>query len=100
MMGLSLGHIIILLIVVMLFGPKRVGQLGEQLGKSLRGLRDSLDDAKKTAGVDSFNDSLKHMKSEAQALKDSVNPLKTAEKKTEPSPAAVANADEGKKPQS
>ena len=99
-MGLSIGHIIILLIVVMLFGPKRVGQLGEQLGRAMKGLRDSLDDAKKTTGLDTFGDSIRQVKNEAQALKDSVNPLKTTEKRADSSPAEAAAAPKIQKPQS
>lgn len=99
MMGLSLGHIIILLIVVILFGPKRVGELGGHLGRSLKGLRDSLDDAKKTTGLDTFSDSIKNVREEAQAFKDSVNPLKSAEKQPDPvTPASIHDPQSDKKP--
>jgi sec-independent protein translocase protein TatA len=53
MFGLSLGHLLILAFVVMLFGARRLPELGSALGKGLgafkRGLegKDQEDDPKK-----------------------------------------------------
>ena len=44
-MGLGLGWVeiaVIILVVVVLFGPKRLPELGASLGKSLRGFKDEL----------------------------------------------------------
>lgn len=42
MFGLSLGHLLILLLVILLFGAKRLPSLGTALGKSLRAFTKSL----------------------------------------------------------
>lgn len=43
MMGLSLGHLLILLMVVLLFGARRLPQLGEGLGRGLRAFKKGLE---------------------------------------------------------
>lgn len=43
MMGISLGHLIILLVIVLLFGGKRLPELGGALGKGLRSFKQGLD---------------------------------------------------------
>ncbi len=39
MMGLSLGHLIVLLVIVLLFGGKRLPELGSALGRGLRSFK-------------------------------------------------------------
>ncbi len=43
MFGLSLGHIIILGIVVLLFGSRRLPELGSSLGKGMRGFKEAME---------------------------------------------------------
>jgi sec-independent protein translocase protein TatA len=43
MFGLSLGHLIILLVVVLLFGHRRLPELGSALGKGLHAFKKGLD---------------------------------------------------------
>ena len=43
MMGFSLGHLIILLVIVLLFGGKRLPELGGALGKGLRSFKKGLE---------------------------------------------------------
>lgn len=44
MFGLSTGHLIILLVVVLLlFGTKRLPELGSSLGKGIRGFKKALE---------------------------------------------------------
>ena len=46
MFGLSVGHILILLVVmVVLFGARRLPELGTNLGKGLRGFKKGLEGA-------------------------------------------------------
>lgn len=41
--AMSVGHwLIVFLVVAILFGPKRLGSLGQGLGEGLRGLKDGL----------------------------------------------------------
>ncbi len=49
MFGLSLGHILIVFVVVLLFGARRLPELGSALGRGLRAFRKGLegDDSKK-----------------------------------------------------
>lgn len=80
MFGLSLGHIIVLLIIVLIFGPKRISSLGAHLGKTMRGLREGLDDAKKEMGIDEVTAPIKDMKQEFSKLKEeAINPMKRKE---------------------
>lgn len=43
MMGISLGHLIILLVIILLFGGKRLPELGGALGKGLRSFKQGLE---------------------------------------------------------
>ena len=51
MFGLSLGHLIVLAVVVLLFGSRRLPELGSALGKSIfafkKGLEGTSDSAQK-----------------------------------------------------
>jgi len=41
--AMSIGHwVIVLIVVAMVFGPKRLGSLGQGLGEGIRGLKDGL----------------------------------------------------------
>lgn len=43
MLGLSIGHwIIVLIVVVILFGPKRLPELGQSLGEGIRNFKKGL----------------------------------------------------------
>jgi sec-independent protein translocase protein TatA len=43
MFGLSLGHLIILLVIVLLFGSRRLPELGAALGKGLHAFKKGLE---------------------------------------------------------
>ncbi len=52
MFGLSISHLLILLVVILLFGARRLPELGESLGKSINAFKKGLegrDDEKKIA---------------------------------------------------
>ncbi|MBL7716766.1 MAG: twin-arginine translocase TatA/TatE family subunit [Bdellovibrionales bacterium] len=42
MFGLSVGHLLIVLVVVLLFGSKRLPELGSSMGKFLHGFKKGL----------------------------------------------------------
>lgn len=44
MFGLSTGHLVILGIVVLLFGSKRLPELGSGMGKTIRSFKAALED--------------------------------------------------------
>ena len=43
MFGLSIGHLLIVLVVVLLFGSKRLPELGSALGRGMRAFKKGLD---------------------------------------------------------
>ncbi len=43
MFGLSLGHLIIVAVVVLLFGSKRLPELGSALGKGMRAFKKGIE---------------------------------------------------------
>jgi sec-independent protein translocase protein TatA len=43
MFGLSLGHLIILLVVVLLFGSRKLPELGSALGRGVKAFKDGLE---------------------------------------------------------
>ncbi|EXF45401.1 sec-independent protein translocase protein TatA [Pseudomonas sp. BAY1663] len=60
MMGISVWQLlIILLIVVMLFGTKRLRGLGSDLGSAISGFRKSMNDGETTAQTDTVKQELK-----------------------------------------
>jgi len=57
MFGLSGGHLIILFVVVLLFGSKRLPDLGNALGKGIRGFKDGLEGSKEKNKIDTDHQS-------------------------------------------
>ncbi|HEY8278468.1 MAG TPA: twin-arginine translocase TatA/TatE family subunit [Bdellovibrionota bacterium] len=43
MYGLSLGHLVIVLVVVLLFGSRRLPELGSAMGKGIRAFKKGLE---------------------------------------------------------
>lgn len=52
MFGLSIGHLLILLVVVLLFGSRRLPELGSALGKGLNAFKKGLEGKDKGNGPD------------------------------------------------
>ena len=52
MFGLSLGHLLILLVVVLLFGSRRLPELGTSFGKALRGFKQGMEGEKRLGKAD------------------------------------------------
>ena len=49
MFGLGAGEILIILIIAfLLFGPKQLPEVGRQVGRAVKGLKETADDLKKT----------------------------------------------------
>jgi sec-independent protein translocase protein TatA len=60
MFGLSVSHLLILLVVILLFGARRLPELGDALGKSINAFKKGLEgksEEKKTELADKRDDS-------------------------------------------
>lgn len=77
MLGFSLSHLIVLLVVIVIFGPKRVSSFGAQIGKTMRDLRESMENTKKEIGIQEVTNPLREMREEFTKIKESANPLKS-----------------------
>ena len=62
--GIGLSEIaIVILIALVVFGPKRLPEMGRQLGKVIREFRDATSDIRSQIGIDDITDSVKDIKS-------------------------------------
>lgn len=68
MFGLSLGHLIILTVVVLLFGSRRLPELGSAVGKGISAFKKGLN------GVEDLNASQTHQPSNGPRNPDAVLP--------------------------
>lgn len=61
-MGLSVPQIILIIaVVVLIFGPKRIPQLGKSIGEAIRGFKKGLDDKEKsTANLEEDSEKLEN----------------------------------------
>ena len=66
MFGLSLGHLIILAVVVLLFGSRRLPELGSALGKGMHAFKKGL------AGEEDLERSAPHQESVGERQPDAV----------------------------
>ncbi|HEY8278571.1 MAG TPA: twin-arginine translocase TatA/TatE family subunit [Bdellovibrionota bacterium] len=66
MFGLSLGHLIILAVVVLLFGSKRLPELGSALGKGMNAFKKGL------SGEEDLERSAPHRESVGERQPDAV----------------------------
>ena len=62
--------IVILVIVLILFGPKRLPQLGKSLGKTMKAIRDGVDGSDEEESVDAIPDAPAKKKAAAVADDD------------------------------
>jgi sec-independent protein translocase protein TatA len=83
MFGFHWAELLVVLIVAMvIFGPKRLPELGNALGRGLRDFRSGLHEAKEEIGINEIQDSVRDVRQSVQALphdlEASTRPAETA----------------------
>jgi len=73
MFGISIEHLLILVVVLLIFGPKRLPELGNTMGKTLRNFKDSVDGVKE-AQFQSLDSTQIKATDKAKAKKSSSKP--------------------------
>ena len=62
--------LIIFLILFILFGAKRLPELGKSLGKGIRDFKKTMKEIEEDIGVDEVNESIKDLKSDVNNVKN------------------------------
>ena len=91
MFGLGVGEVFIILIIAfLLFGPKQLPELGCQVGKAVKGLKETADDLRQTVEpeVNLLTQEMKMVEQDLQAsMKDAQEEIQAIGKKPGETPA-------------
>ena len=91
MFGLGVGEVFIILIIAfLLFGPKQLPELGRQVGKAVKGLKETADDLRQTVEpeVNLLTQEMKMVEQDLQAsMKDAQEEIHAIGKKPGETPA-------------
>ena len=91
MFGLGVGEVFIILIIAfLLFGPKQLPELGRQVGKAVKGLKETADDLRQTVEpeVNLLTQEMKMVEQDLQAsMKDAQEEIQAIGKKPGETPA-------------
>jgi TatA/E family protein of Tat protein translocase len=94
MFGLGAGEILIILVIAfLLFGPKQLPEVGRQVGKAVRGLKETADDLRKSVEpeINLIQQEVKMVEQDFQAsMKEAEQEIENITKNTEP--ASDANS--------
>ena len=93
MFGLGVGEILIILIIAfLLFGPKELPEVGRQVGKAIKGFKDTADDLRKSVEpeLNLIQQEVKMVEQDLQAsLKEAEEELTAEPKAGEAGPSSL-----------
>lgn len=88
MFGLGAGEILIILVIAfLLFGPKQLPEIGRQVGKAVRGLKETADDLRKSVEpeINLIQQEVKMVEQDFQAsMKEAEQEIENITKTSEP----------------